>query len=249
MSADYITVDRAVVEAVIGQASDHYQKRNGHRASIEGEDGEKCWIVPFDAFENLRHAMLAAASPSEAKGEEMREAIARIVSEAMGEDFGSFGQYWIETPFAEAADAILAALSTPSSDEQGEELAAGKEELRRLLESIWRAEYRKDAPDWKALPDLVGMVTQIDNMYAGVRAQRDAAASPPVDHGALVEALKQAASDFDDLRQFAQQRREDGEEMGASIWRIALDDIKREALDNASRARSALSSLGEEVDD
>ena len=48
-------------------------------------------------------------------------------------------------------------------------------ELRQLTGSIWKAEYRKTAPDWQPLPDLVGLITQLDNMYAGVREQRDAA--------------------------------------------------------------------------
>lgn len=39
---------------VIEQATDYYTARNNRRMSIEGEDGEKCWIVPFDPFEHLR---------------------------------------------------------------------------------------------------------------------------------------------------------------------------------------------------
>jgi hypothetical protein len=62
-----------------------------------------------------------------------------------------------------------------SEQDARDELEAGKDELRRLMDSIWRAEYRNDAPDWKPLDDLVGMVSQIDNMYAGVRGQRDQA--------------------------------------------------------------------------
>jgi hypothetical protein len=51
-----------VVEAargVIERASDTYRKRNGQRGSIEGDDGEKCWIVSFDDFEDLRRALAA----------------------------------------------------------------------------------------------------------------------------------------------------------------------------------------------
>lgn len=43
--------------AIFEQATDFYTARNGRRMSIEGDDGEKCWIVPFDAFEDLRHAL------------------------------------------------------------------------------------------------------------------------------------------------------------------------------------------------
>ena len=42
---------------VIGSASDHYTARNNRRMTIQGDDGEKCWIVPFDQFEHLRHTL------------------------------------------------------------------------------------------------------------------------------------------------------------------------------------------------
>lgn len=44
---------------VIACASDTYKKRNGHLANFEDESGEKCWIVPFDAFEALRSTLSA----------------------------------------------------------------------------------------------------------------------------------------------------------------------------------------------
>ncbi len=50
--------------AAIGQAFDYYTARNGRRMSIEGDDGEKCWILPFDAFEELKHALAALRAPS-----------------------------------------------------------------------------------------------------------------------------------------------------------------------------------------
>lgn len=56
-----------------------------------------------------------------------------------------------------------------------DELTKGKAELRRLLEVIHKSDYAEKAPTWRPLDDLVGMVTQIDNMYAGVRAERDQA--------------------------------------------------------------------------
>jgi hypothetical protein len=52
---------------VIASASDTYKKRNGHLGSFEDDSGEKCWIVPFDAFEGLRSAV-AALSASEVEG-------------------------------------------------------------------------------------------------------------------------------------------------------------------------------------
>lgn len=48
---------REVGCAVVAGAFDHYVARNGRRCSIEGDDGEKCWIVPFDEFEALSAAL------------------------------------------------------------------------------------------------------------------------------------------------------------------------------------------------
>ena len=44
--------------SVIEQAFDYYTARNGRKCSIEGDDGEKCWIVSFDAFESLRATLV-----------------------------------------------------------------------------------------------------------------------------------------------------------------------------------------------
>jgi len=53
---------KALIDAaneVIASSSDTYKKRNGHIGSFEDASGEKCWIVPFDAFEGLRSALSA----------------------------------------------------------------------------------------------------------------------------------------------------------------------------------------------
>ena len=93
------------------------------------------------------------------------------------------------------------ALSTPAQAEPvaDDELARGKDELRRLMDVIWRSEFRTEAPNWKPLDDLPGMVSQIDNMYAGVRAQRDQARwdlhnppAPTLDREAIAEAMARA---------------------------------------------------------
>ena len=67
--------------------------------------------------------------PTPTSAGDVREAIARIIAEkAAGEDFDAFGPYWIETPFAEAADAILALTSTPTPDQ-----SALREAVKKLL--------------------------------------------------------------------------------------------------------------------
>ncbi|MGV1900710.1 hypothetical protein ACQZ6V_10510 [Agrobacterium sp. 22-3674b3] len=50
---------------LIACASDTYKKRNGHVGSFEDDSGEKCWIIPFDAFEALRSVVSARAQSLE----------------------------------------------------------------------------------------------------------------------------------------------------------------------------------------
>jgi hypothetical protein len=37
-----------------------------------------------------------------------------------------------------------------------------------LAIAIWCKHYKEQSPDWKPLPDLMGVLTQIDNMIAGI---------------------------------------------------------------------------------
>jgi hypothetical protein len=42
----------------------------------------------------------------------------------------------------------------------------------QLATWTWEKHYRDDSPDWRPLPDLMGVLTQIDNMLTGlVRAR------------------------------------------------------------------------------
>jgi hypothetical protein len=38
----------------------------------------------------------------------------------------------------------------------------------RLAWALWEKHWKDDAPDWQPLPDLLGLLTQIDNMVAGL---------------------------------------------------------------------------------
>lgn len=38
----------------------------------------------------------------------------------------------------------------------------------RLAIAFWEKHWKDEAPDWKPLPDLIGVLTQIDNMTAGM---------------------------------------------------------------------------------
>ena len=56
-----------------------------------------------------------------------------------------------------------------------EALGRAHREALSLAQSIWRSEYRRKSPDWEPCDTVAGIITQIDNMYAGVRRQRDEA--------------------------------------------------------------------------
>jgi len=59
-------------------------------------------------------------------------------------------------------------------DEAREELRKASVEANTLATSIQKAEY-PDAKDFELLGSVAGVISQIDNMYAGVRQQRDEA--------------------------------------------------------------------------
>ena len=60
-------------------------------------------------------------------------------------------------------------------DEAREQLRAARVESETLATSIWRAEYSAESPAWGLCDTVAGVISQIDNMYAGVRRQRDEA--------------------------------------------------------------------------
>lgn len=60
-------------------------------------------------------------------------------------------------------------------DEAREQLSAAKREAEYLATSIHRAEYSNVAPNLGLCDSVAGLISQIDNMYAGVREMRDEA--------------------------------------------------------------------------
>ncbi len=42
------------------------------------------------------------------------------------------------------------------------------EYAKYLAVNLWEKQYKKDPPDWKPLDDLMGILTQIDNMLTGL---------------------------------------------------------------------------------
>jgi len=53
------------------------------------------------------------------------------------------------------------------------ELCKAKVEAETLATSIWRSEFQSSAPEWALCDTVAGVISQIDNMHAGVRGQRD----------------------------------------------------------------------------
>jgi hypothetical protein len=58
------------------------------------------------------------------------------------------------------------------------QLAEAQGYATRLATSLWEEHWKNDAPEWKPLPDLIGVLTQIDNACAGlVRPDKQHAAA------------------------------------------------------------------------
>jgi chromosome segregation ATPase len=68
----------------------------------------------------------------------------------------------------------LAVKHAQERDEAREELHKASVEANALATSIQKAEY-SDAKEFELLGSVAGVISQIDNMYAGVRQQRDKA--------------------------------------------------------------------------
>jgi hypothetical protein len=59
---------------------------------------------------------------------------------------------------------VLAAPAVPA----GEALSREYDYALSVAEAIWRKHYQPDAPHWRPFPDLLSLLTQIDNMTAGL---------------------------------------------------------------------------------
>ena len=74
--------------------------------------------------------------------------------------------------------AAIAALRAALAQEQAEPDAYGY--ASRLAAAIWEQHYKGEAPNWRPLDDLMGVLTQIDNMTAGLTRQGREQAEPTV---------------------------------------------------------------------
>ena len=104
------------------------------------------------------------------------------------------------------------------------ELLAERDDAMReasgLAMSIWRSEFRNESPEFELCDSPTGVVTQIDNMFAGIRQQRDALAAR-IQTAERVEKLFGESPDltFDDCKR---------------LFSAEIAEIKAEAIEDAN---------------
>lgn len=119
----------------------------------------------------------------------METLITKVANAAQGHDsLGPTGLVVHLTP-AERDEACAALTAAAQA---GEDVVISKEEFdgslryaTHLAEALWNKHWKAVAPSWKPLPDLLGVLTQIDNMTAGLVPAVVSASSPaPAQSGA-----------------------------------------------------------------
>jgi hypothetical protein len=101
---------------------------------------------------------------------------------------GRFGwTYQEEPPYESQRGRVAEPLyATPPAAPQGEADAYGY--ASRLAVAIWEKHYKDAAPQWKPLDDLMGVLTQIDNMSSGLSLA--APPAPSAERDVMREALE-----------------------------------------------------------
>lgn len=129
--------------------------RSEVRASPEAEH-TVWWLLLCRAVEQrVRAALAARAEPPVPDG--VWEALQRLIENA-----GAAGP-------ASTNDALLVARYRRRLLAARAEPSAAHGYAQRLAISLWERHYKTDAPDWKPLPDLMGVLSQIDNMLTGLQ--------------------------------------------------------------------------------
>jgi hypothetical protein len=72
------------------------------------------------------------------------------------------GDHRIANRCGEVLEALRQALAQPEQESEAYRYA------KRLAKFIWAKHYKKKSPDWTPLPDVLGVLTQIDNMTCGL---------------------------------------------------------------------------------
>lgn len=101
-------------------------------------------------------------------------------------------EFWIadvKTP--SIRDRIAACVNACAGmvDDPAKEIEAAEREAVTLAKSMHRRHYAESAPQWECLSDVPGIISQIDNMHAGVCQQLDAA---KFENQVMREAIKAA---------------------------------------------------------
>lgn len=74
----------------------------------------------------------------------------------------------VEPPVTESG----AGFESPPASAQPPDDPQALKEATHIAEWLWKTFYRDQAPEWAVLPDLLGVLSQIDNMVAGLRGLR-----------------------------------------------------------------------------
>lgn len=141
---------REAAEQLIRNRFDTYTAKNGKRISIEGDDGEKCWIVSFEDMNDLENA-LRALSAEPAQESHYKKALQRIVNldESMGHDLNE------NHAFEAVAIASKALSAEPAQGEQWQDIATVGERERLIIigsynakgnwcAEVWHTKYLRD---------------------------------------------------------------------------------------------------------
>jgi hypothetical protein len=167
--------------------------------AMTARHARRAWEFIRTAARALEPARAALASPQEqAPGaepvatEQIEKAVEAMLKaawawgESCGVDGVGFNEKgdshndWMRHRAMQAKDAVYALFATPSSPgaaEAGEADALGY--ATRLAEAI-RAKHYAEVTQWRALPDLLGVLTQIDNMTSGLTLAKAEAEARPV---------------------------------------------------------------------
>jgi hypothetical protein len=128
------------------------EEGNSEASKVEGDERTAPSELPWDQKPLAERARLLA--------DELEETSGRYTEQGRKDD----------GLLAQAAFVLRALLASP-------EYVYAKS----LAESLWRKHFRERAPDWKPLPDLLGVLTQIDNMVAELVASSPAAGGAPLE--------------------------------------------------------------------
>jgi hypothetical protein len=182
-------------------------------------------------IENLlkpqRDQAIARAEAAEALCAELRDKLEEIGSALSGDSvLDSLAEQALRTAAKTPGEmgeevARLKALVNANQNQAAGDMANALCEASRLANSIWRSEYKNDAPNWQPLGTVVGVISQIDNMYAGVREQRNALRQQLAE---LEKTCKERLKRIDDLQHAAMSDATTIDALRARVAELEIDN-------------------------